>query len=343
MAHGIIVEGLKKVYSNRKRQGWLRSVKEEKVAVDNLNLLLPAGQVTGLLGLNGAGKTTTIKILSTLLLPTAGRVQVDELDLVRDAAAIRRRVNMIVGGERMVYWRLTGRENLWYFAQLYDVERRGLQKRIDELLGLVGLEDAADIPVERYSKGMKQRLQIARGLINDPSYLFLDEPTLGLDAPIARELRQMVRQLAENGKGILLTSHYLVEVEELCSQIYVIDQGRLVVTGSPAEIKALTRADRVVRVLLPELPVTVKTALYDITSQTGARLEEQQAEDGIVITVRHPEDIAGRVAAAVVLQGGSILKLEVLEPTLEDAVLALTTHSSGVDPDEKEMNEYATR
>jgi ABC-type transport system involved in cytochrome c biogenesis ATPase subunit len=172
MEQGIIAEAVTKVYSNRKRQGWFRSVREEKVAVKDVSFRLPPGQVTGLLGLNGAGKTTTIKMLSTLLLPTAGRITVDGLDMQQHTTAIRKRVNMIAGGERMVYWRLTGRENLWYFAQLYDVEPRGLKERIDYLLQLVGLEDAADTVVERYSKGMKQRLQIARGLINDPTYLF---------------------------------------------------------------------------------------------------------------------------------------------------------------------------
>lgn len=343
MTRGIIVEGLTKVFANRKRRGWFRYVKEEKIAVEDLYMQLPPGQVTGLLGLNGAGKTTTIKILSTLLLPTAGRVQVDELNLVRDAEAIRRRVNMIVGGERMVYQQLTGRENLWYFAQLYDIERRNVPERIDRLLRLVGLEDAANTTVERYSKGMKQRLQIARGLINDPDYLFLDEPTLGLDAPIARELRQVVRRLAEEGKGILLTSHYLAEVEELCAHIYLIDQGRLVASGSSGELKALTHPDRVVHILLPELPQTVRVAVQDISRQVGARLEEHCGEDGILITVRHSEDIIGKVVSAVVLQGGSILKLEVLEPTLEDAMLVLTAHSSPVNAETEESDQDATK
>jgi len=304
--------------------------------------MIPCGQVTGLLGLNGAGKTTTIKILSTLLLPTEGRVQVDELDLIQDAALVRRRVNMIVGGERMVYWRLTGRENLWYFAQLYDVEPRRVHERINELLRLVGLEEAADTLVEHYSKGMKQRLQIARGLINDPAYLFLDEPTLGLDAPIAHELRQRIKELAtEEKKGILLTSHYLTEVEELCSYIYVIDQGRLVIQGSPDEIKARTQIDRVIRILLPELPDQVISALHSIKEQTGARLEEQQTDEGMVITVRHPEDITGSVAAAIVLHGGSMLKLDVLEPKLEDAILALTPNINGNST--SEASQYAAK
>lgn len=325
IARGIVAEGLTKIYHSRKRKGWLHSAQEEKIAVQDLNFTLPAGQVTGLLGLNGAGKTTTIKILSTLLLPTAGTVRVDNLDLVRDAASIRHRINMIAGGERMVYWRLTGRENLWYFAQLYDVEPKGLKERIKRLLKLVGLEDAADTPVERYSKGMKQRLQIARGLINEPTYLFLDEPTLGLDAPIARDLRKMIQRMADEGRGLLLTSHYLTEVDELCAYVYVIDQGHLIAEGSPQELKALTRQERMVRVQLPELSTAVEEALHEVTTHTGARLEVSRGEDSAMITLYSQADLTGQVAAAIALHGGSMLKLEVLEPTLEDAMLALTS------------------
>lgn len=342
MSQGILVEGLTKIYTNQKRQGWFRRLEEKKVAVEDLYLKMPPGQITGLLGLNGAGKTTTIKILCTLLRPTSGQVRVDDLDVVRDAKAIRQRVNMIAGGERMVYWQLTGRENLWYFAQLYGVEPRDLPQRINRLLQLVGLEDAADTPVERYSKGMKQRLQIARGLINDPDYLFLDEPTLGLDAPIARELRQVIRHLASEGKGVLLTSHYLAEVEELCTSICLIDRGRLIASGSAAELKALTHPDRAVRMLLPELSEKVRAALDDVVERTGAHLEEQSSEDGVVITIRHSEDITGQVVTAVALQGASILKLEVLEPSLEDAMLELTSHRGALPTQVKEDNLYAT-
>ena len=335
LSSGVVAEGLTKVFQTRKRQGWLRSVREQKVALDGLSLTLPPGRVTGLLGLNGAGKTTTIKILSTLLEPTAGRVTVDGLDVRQHARAIRRRVNMIAGGERMVYWRLTGRENLWYFAQLYDVEPRGLDGRIADLLRLVGLADAADTVVERYSKGMKQRLQIARGLINDPAYLFLDEPTLGLDAPIARDLRRVVYELAEAGKGVLLTSHYLREVEELCAAIYVIDQGRLVAQGSPDDLKRLTRQDRIVRIVTPELPDAARQALDEIAAATGARWDERRDDDEetVTLTVRSPDDLSGRVAAAVAQHGGAMLKLEVVEPSLEDAVLALAAYSHAPEPE----------
>lgn len=233
----IAMNEVTKIYESRNRLGWFRSERVSTQAVKSLSLTLEPGQITGLLGLNGAGKTTTIRMLSTLLDPTEGSIEVDGLEMSRSRTAIQHKVNMIAGGERMLYWRLTGRENLHYFGSLYGLESRHLRLESERLLKEVGLDDAADRPVEQYSKGMKQRLQIARGLINDPKYLFLDEPTLGLDAPIARQLREMVRSLAkERGKGILLTSHYLQEVEELCDNVYVLNRGELLMCDTPDRI-----------------------------------------------------------------------------------------------------------
>lgn len=150
------------------------------------------------------------------------------------------RINVISGGERNLYWRLTATENLQYFGSLYGLSGKELSERIRALLELVGITEAADTPVERYSKGMKQRLQIARGLINDPEYIFLDEPTLGLDIVIAKEIRKVVSELAEKeNKGVLLTTHYISEAEELCDYIYVLDKGEIIAEGTKESLKEL--------------------------------------------------------------------------------------------------------
>jgi ABC-2 type transport system ATP-binding protein len=233
----LIAEHLSKTYETMDWNGFLKRKKTRVEAVKDVSLELHKGQIIGLLGINGAGKTTTIKMLSTLLLPTTGRIDVDGLDAVKDAMTVKKRINMIAGGERMIYWRLTARENLWYYGQLYGIDNKILEGRIQRLLEMVGLSEKQDIPVERFSKGMKQRLQIARGLINDPSYIFMDEPTLGLDAAIARELREHVKELAcKEGKSILLTTHYIQEVEELCEYVYVMDKGVVIVQGTPKEL-----------------------------------------------------------------------------------------------------------
>ncbi|WP_406134285.1 ATP-binding cassette domain-containing protein [Streptomyces zaomyceticus] len=322
MTTAIEVRGLRKDFPVRDKG--ILGPRTLKSAVDGLDLDIPRGRVTGLLGLNGAGKTTTIKILATLLRPSAGTVRVDGLDAVADARAVRRRINLIAGGERMVYTRMTGRENLWYFGQLYDVPRAELRRRTGELLELVGLSDAADTMVERYSRGMTQRLTIARGLVNRPDYLLLDEPTLGLDAPIARDLRRVVADLAaHDGTGVLLTSHYLAEVEELCGHVYVISAGRHLAQGSPAELKAATGSHRTVRLTVTD-PSERTRAVADAFGAT----REPLPDGGELITLRHPDDMAGPLTAAVVGAGGSVGGLEIAEASLEDAILTLA--ESGV-------------
>ncbi|MGW6564423.1 ABC transporter ATP-binding protein [Streptomyces sp. NPDC054975] len=313
---GIQVRSLRKEFPARDKG--IFGPKVLKRAVDGLDLDIPRGRITGLLGLNGAGKTTTIKILATLLRPTSGSVTVDGLDTVAGAREVRRRINLIAGGERMVYTRMTGRENLWYFGQLYDVPKRELRTRTDELLSMVGLADAADTMVERYSRGMTQRLAIARGLINRPAYLLLDEPTLGLDAPIARDLRRVVARLAEQGTGVLLTSHYLAEVEELCGHVYVISAGRHLAEGSPAELKAATGSHRTIRLTV----TNPGEATARVATDFGATRQPLPG-GGELLTLRHPDDMAGPLAAAVVGAGGSIGGLEIAEASLEDAILAL--------------------
>ena len=213
-------------------------------AVKDISLEVPQGNIIGVLGINGAGKTTTIRMLASVIRPSSGSLMMNGVDAIKNHLWVKERINMISGGERNLYWRLTAKENLRYFGSLYGLSGAMLHDRIDRLLKIVGLEEAADIPVERYSKGMKQRLQIARGLINDPDYIFLDEPTLGLDIMIAKEIRQLIMKLArKDKKGVLLTTHYISEAEELCDYIYVLDQGEMIARGTKEELKEYLSAD----------------------------------------------------------------------------------------------------
>lgn len=234
------IKNLSKTYKIKEKVGFFRSEQKEIVAVKNLSLKIPKNKITGLLGINGAGKTTTIKMLSTLIEPSEGEIFFDGESYGKNLKKVKSKINMIAGGERMIYWRLTARENLMYFGQMYGVPMKELKKRIDYLLDKVGLSEKADIPVESFSKGMKQRLQIARGLINNPEYIFLDEPTLGLDVEIAKEMRDFFKEIiTDSDKGILLTTHYMHEVEELCHYIYILHKGQLIHEGTPAEIAKL--------------------------------------------------------------------------------------------------------
>ena len=244
-ARKIIAQHLVKDYILKekiKEKSGLFGRKQKKVihAVKDISLEIPQKKIIGVLGINGAGKTTTIRMLASIIAPTSGSLTMNGVDAVKNHLWIKERINVISGGERNLYWRLTAKENLRYFGSLYGLSGDDLDKRIAYLLRTVGLEEAANVPVERYSKGMKQRLQIARGLINDPIYLFMDEPTLGLDIVIAKEIRNLVSDLAhKEGRGILLTTHYISEAEELCDYIYILDKGRIIAEGTKEQLKGL--------------------------------------------------------------------------------------------------------
>lgn len=231
----IEVRDLRREYVTYK--GTFRRKKEVVEALRGIGFTVDRGEIFGLLGQNGAGKTTTIKMLTTLLAPTSGTCRVFGFDTFGQEKQIRSRINFIFGGEMGVYRRLSGRDNLRYFANLYLMDTAQRERRIREILELVELADAADRLAETYSKGMIQRLQIARGLINDPEIIFMDEPTVGLDPLGAHMLRGIIRKLRDAGKTVLLTTHYLPEAEELCDRIVILNHGEIVARGTPEEIK----------------------------------------------------------------------------------------------------------
>lgn len=219
--------------------GWLARKKKKIMAVDGISFSVNKGEIFGLLGENGAGKTTTIKMLITLLAPTGGKCRVLGYDTFKEAEKIRPNINFVFGGEMGVYRRLSARDNLLYFAGLYKIKGKEADRRTRELLCLVELEEAADQLVETYSKGMIQRLQIARGLINNPQIIFMDEPTVGLDPVGANMLRNIIRKMKEEGRTVLLTTHYMQEADELCDHIGMIHKGRLVALDTPENLKKI--------------------------------------------------------------------------------------------------------
>lgn len=219
------------------RRGFWKREKNVVKAVDGISFDVKQGEIFGLLGQNGAGKTTTIKMLTTLLAPTAGICKVLGRNTFGEEKLIRTRINFIFGGEMGVYRRLSARDNLRYFANLYMIPRDQRDERIRKILELVDLVGRADDLAETYSKGMIQRLQIARGLINDPEILFMDEPTVGLDPVGARMLRDIIRRLKEEGRTVLLTTHNLAEVEELCDRLVIINKGKVIACGTPSGIR----------------------------------------------------------------------------------------------------------
>ena len=225
------VQEIYRIFTPRKR--------EPVIALDRVSLTIPVGEVHGLLGPNGAGKTTLVKILSTVLLPTEGRALVCGHDVVTETKAVRPLIGIVFGGERGLYTRLSARQNLEYWGALYRLSGPQIKERSAMLLDRVGLTDRADQRVEEYSRGMKQRLHLARGLMGDARVLFLDEPTTGMDPLAAREFRQLIGELKGEGRTILLTTHDMVEAETVCDRVTLIDRGRLLATETPRTLGSL--------------------------------------------------------------------------------------------------------
>jgi len=230
------------------RKGFLFNEVVRTEALRGVDLTVDRGEIFGLLGPNGAGKTTLTKILSTLLLPSSGSAHVLGLDVGTDAIRLRPRIGLVLGGERGLYNRVSARENLRYFADLYGVPLAERDQRIATVLERVGLADAADRRVEEFSRGMKQKLHIARGILHQPEMLFLDEPTIGLDPKSARETRKLVRGLVADGVSIFLTTHYMFEAEELCARIAVLSRGRVVARDTVAGLRRLVGGDRTLEI-----------------------------------------------------------------------------------------------
>ncbi|MGP8072969.1 MAG: ATP-binding cassette domain-containing protein [Thermoplasmata archaeon] len=242
----IEVRHLTRVFESRK--GFLFREVERTSALKGVDLSVENGAIFGLLGPNGAGKTTLVKILSTLLLPTSGTAKVLGHDVAHEAEWLRPRIGLVLGGERGLYNRISGRENLRYFADLYGLPAAERDTRIREVLERVDLVSAADRRVEGYSRGMKQKLHIARGILHRPSILFLDEPTIGLDPKSARETRKLVRSLVSDGVTILLTTHYMFEAEELCPELAILSRGLIVAKDSIPGLRRRVGGDRTIEV-----------------------------------------------------------------------------------------------
>jgi ABC-2 type transport system ATP-binding protein len=230
--------GLRRVYVPRRSRLPRRRRTEatEKVALDSLTLRVEAGETHGLLGPNGAGKTTLARILATVLTPTSGTASVNGHDVSREPARVRRDVGIVFGGDRGLYGRLTARQNLRFWGAVAGLPRETANQRTEALLDRLGLADRATDRVETFSRGMKQRLHLARGLIADPQVVILDEPTTGMDPVGTREFRELIKDLRADGKTLLITTHDMVEAEELCDRVSLIDRGKLLFTESPQNI-----------------------------------------------------------------------------------------------------------
>ena len=296
-------------------------------ALDKVNVAVPKGIIYGLLGPNGAGKTTLIRILATLLLPTDGKAYVGGYDVVKDADKVRSIINLVSGGEKAGYGILTVRENLWFYSQLYGLGIREGWKKIEELADLLDMNDFLDVRLNRISTGMAQKYSLARGLLNDPDILFLDEPTVGLDVGAARSIRRIIKSWVKDNpdKTILLTTHYMAEAEELCELISIIHEGKIIATGAPHELKQKISKEVIYKIEIKNVQedsvkrlkdrndigvIGISTSFDTYSNTLSIRLVMDSSDISDVI--KYLEDLGGR-----------IVSISKVEPTLEDVFLKL--------------------
>jgi ABC-2 type transport system ATP-binding protein len=264
-------------------------------------------------------------MLSTLLEPTSGTARVNGHDVVREATAVRQSLGAVLTGERSIYWKLSGRENLEYFAALYHLPPAVARERIAELLERLELTHRADEYVERYSSGMKQRIAIAKALLANPPVVLLDEPTVGLDPQSARNLRELVADIRREGRTVLLTTHYMEEADQLCDRIGIVDRGTIIALDTPANLKRSINQLDVLRVEVANFD----EARAALLGELGAveRCIASSNEDGTVVVALHTSasrDVLPQVIECITAQGGQVRHLETAQPTLEDVFINLT-------------------
>jgi ABC-2 type transport system ATP-binding protein len=291
---------------------FLRRNDSPRIALTGIDLDVAAGSVHGLLGPNGAGKTTLCKILSTVLLPTAGAASVSGYDVVRDSRSVRRQIGIVFGGERGLYTRLTARQNLRYWAALYRLRNAEGARRTEQLLERFGLADRADERVESFSRGMKQRLHLARGLIGDPRVIILDEPTIGMDPVAAHDFRSLVSDLRSEGRSILITTHDMAEAEAVCDEVTLIDGGSILASADPKTIGTWISAFESVEAT--GVPERLLTRIREMQGVVGVTVVDDRAsiETGA-------SGVAGEVLKVLVDAGVTSARLAT--PSLEQVYL----------------------
>jgi len=319
MEPAVETESLTRVFNPKKK-------KEGKsvTALDSVDLRIERGELFGLLGPNGAGKTTLLKILSTLLLPTPGKAYVAGFDVEKDFQEVRKRINMVSGGEISGYGLLTVRENLWMFTQFYGMKSAVAFKQIDTMLELFGMVDKKNEKVRTLSTGMRQKMNVIRGFVTDPDILFLDEPTLGLDVNASRVIRDYIVEWVEKkpDKTVLLTTHYMAEADQLCDRIAIIDDGKILACDAPDTLKRLVKTSTMLKIdvtllnnksVLGEIPGVEKFTYTDDPASNLTSLK----------FVLQDESAVSDIVSEIVHSGAKILALRKTEPTLEDVFIKM--------------------
>lgn len=304
-------------YLDLVRYPWRRPT---DTAVEEISLQVGRGELFGLLGENGAGKTTLIRMLSTTLLPTSGSASVGGHDVVHDPHAVRRIIGLVSGDERSFYWRLTGRQNLEYFAALYHLPARVASRRISELLDTLGIRTYADRRFDSYSTGIRQKFAIARGMLTEPQILFLDEPTRALDPIAAADLRRHVAGhiVRELGYTVLLATHTLTEAEAICDRIAIIRRGRVVETGTMDELQRRMGLATVVDIAVQGAAGRLQELICAVAGVEGVNLTADDGIQRVSVRIADTSGAMDKVIRATQAAGGVIGEITTRRPTLDD-------------------------
>lgn len=293
-------------------------------ALDSADLRIESGELFGLLGPNGAGKTTLLKILSTLLLPTAGKAYVAGYDVEKQFIEVRKRINMVSGGEISGYGLLTVRENLWMFTQFYGIKSKTASERIDDMLARFDMADKKNEKVRTLSTGQRQKMNIIRGFVTEPEIIFLDEPTLGLDVNASRTIRDFIVEWVEGrpDRTVLLTTHYMAEADELCDRIAIIDQGRILACDTPRNLKRMVKTNTTFSL---DVTQTRERPAFDRLKGVGKFSSSDDSEKGLTHLkfILEDEGTVSDIVSEVLRSGSKIVSLRKTEPTLEDVFIQM--------------------
>ncbi len=304
-----------------------RKTAKTVTALDEVSFSVKKGEIFGLLGPNGAGKTTTIKTICTLIQPTSGEVYVNGHDVEKDSQRARQDLGVMLTGDRTLYWKLTGRENLEYFSALYHMDRKHAKERIHELLKLVGLEERQDTLVENYSTGMRMRLSFIKGILHEPPVLLLDEPTMSLDPQSARLIRETIQDLRKQGHAILLTTHYMEEADQLSDRVAVIDHGKIIALAPPDELKKSMMKSEVIEIEAQNIDPRVVEKLKGITNinEVVSSIEDASSLRGMIKVHSNDGKNAIPEMLGILVKGGvEVSNVKIATPTLEDVFISLT-------------------
>lgn len=329
MEKAVEVIDLKKYFYFRKKKLFRTFDKKEFKAVDDINFEIYKGEVFGLLGPNGAGKTTTIKMITGLLKPTSGSVHVMGNDVDKNPMEALMNLGTVLAGDRSIYWKLTGRENLEYFAALYGCSKKEANIRAEKVLCRLGLSDKADELVEKYSTGMKQKIALGKALIPNAPVVLLDEPTLGLDPQSALNLRNIILDIKREGRTVLLTTHYMEEADFLCDRIAIMDGGRIIALDTPAKLKESINDIKLIQIEVDNSPQELTDELGSLRDVQKVVSRYDSDKRDYILTIHHTDSSAliQKIIDCISKNNSRILNINVKEPSLEDVFIHLTGKS----------------